>query len=121
MRENFYFLYSNSPTPVVAFLSITSKIAGIALITRIFNIIFVFSPNEWRLILEILAISSMLLGNLVAITQTNIKRMLAYSSISQIGYIIIGLIINNLNGYDSMIIYTFFYIFMNLGTFGCVI
>lgn len=121
MRENLYFLYSNAPTPVVAFLSITSKIAAIALITRIFNIIFVFSPNEWRLLLEILAILSMLLGNLVAITQTNIKRMLAYSSISQIGYIIIGLIVNNLNGYNSMIIYTFFYIFMNLGTFGCVI
>jgi proton-translocating NADH-quinone oxidoreductase chain N len=121
MRGNLKFSDSNSPTPVVAFLSITSKIAGIALITRIFNIIFVFSPNEWKLILEILAISSMILGNLVAITQTNIKRMLAYSSISQIGYLIIGLIANNLDGYDSMIIYTFFYIFMNLGTFACVI
>lgn len=63
----------------------------------------------------------MILGNLVAITQTSIKRMLAYSSISQIGYIIIGLISNNLNGYTSMIIYTFFYIFMNLGTFACII
>lgn len=63
----------------------------------------------------------MTLGNLIAITQTSIKRMLAYSSISQIGYIIIGLITNNLNGYSSMIIYTFFYIFMNLGTFACVI
>lgn len=71
--------------------------------------------------MEILAISSLILGNLVAITQTNIKRMLAYSSISQIGYIIIGLVANNINGYASMIIYTFFYIFMNLGTFACVI
>nr|YP_009668203.1 NdhB [Bazzania praerupta]QCW58979.1 NdhB [Bazzania praerupta] len=114
-------IYEGSPTPVVAFLSTTSKIAAIALITRIFNVIFVFSPNEWKIILEILAISSMILGNLVAITQTNMKRMLAYSSISQIGYIIIGLITNNLNGYSSMIIYTFFYIFMNLGTFACVI
>nr|WCP19380.1 NdhB [Calypogeia suecica]WCP19467.1 NdhB [Calypogeia suecica] len=114
-------IYEGSPTPVAAFLSITSKIAGIALSTRIFTIVFVFSPNEWKLILEILAISSLLLGNLVAITQTNMKRMLAYSSISQIGYIIIGLIVNNINGYVSMIIYTFFYIFMNLGTFACVI
>nr|YP_009545090.1 NADH-plastoquinone oxidoreductase subunit 2 [Gymnomitrion concinnatum]AZB86851.1 NADH-plastoquinone oxidoreductase subunit 2 [Gymnomitrion concinnatum] len=114
-------IYEGSPTSVVAFLSITSKIAGIALLTRIFNIVFVFTPNEWKLILEVLAISSLILGNLVAITQTSIKRMLAYSSISQIGYIIIGLIANNINGYTSMIIYTFFYIFMNLGTFACVI
>ena len=63
----------------------------------------------------------MILGNLVAITQTSMKRMLAYSSISQIGYIIIGLITGDLNGYASMIIYTFFYIFMNLGTFACII
>nr|YP_009668454.1 NdhB [Heteroscyphus argutus]QCW59230.1 NdhB [Heteroscyphus argutus] len=114
-------IYEGSPTPVAAFLPTTSKIAAIALVTRIFNIIFIFSPNEWKILLEILAISSMILGNLVAITQTSIKRMLAYSSISQIGYILIGLITNNLNGYSSMIIYTFFYIFMNLGTFACVI
>nr|QWW93333.1 NADH-plastoquinone oxidoreductase subunit 2 [Notoscyphus lutescens] len=114
-------IYEGSPTPVVAFLSITSKIAGIALITRIFNIVFVFSTNEWINILEVLAISSLILGNLVAITQTSIKRMLAYSSISQIGYIIIGLIANNIDGYASTIIYTFFYTFMNLGTFACVV
>nr|YP_009667708.1 NdhB [Schistochila macrodonta]QCW58484.1 NdhB [Schistochila macrodonta] len=114
-------IYEGSPTPVVAFLSVTSKIAGIALTARIFNVLFVFSSNEWKLILEILAISSMILGNLVAITQTSMKRMLAYSSISQIGYIIIGLITGDLNGYISMIIYIFFYIFMNLGTFACII
>nr|QWW92923.1 NADH-plastoquinone oxidoreductase subunit 2 [Delavayella serrata] len=114
-------IYEGSPTSVVAFISVTSKIAGIALVTRIFNTIFVFSPNEWKLILETLAISSLILGNLVAITQTSVKRMLAYSSISQIGYITIGLIANNINGYVSMIIYIFFYIFMNLGTFACVI
>ena len=121
MRGNLKISNSNSPTPVVAFLSVTSKIAGIALATRIFNIVFIFSANEWKFILEILAISSMILGNLVAITQTSMKRMLAYSSISQIGYIIIGLITGDLNGYASMIIYTFFYIFMNLGTFACII
>nr|YP_009667789.1 NdhB [Porella perrottetiana]QCW58565.1 NdhB [Porella perrottetiana] len=114
-------IYEGSPTPVVAFLSVTSKIAGIALATRIFGIVFIFSPNEWKIILEILAISSMILGNLIAITQTSMKRMLAYSSISQIGYIIIGLITGDFNGYASMIIYIFFYIFMNLGTFACII
>ncbi|KAG6540427.1 hypothetical protein Mapa_018331 [Marchantia paleacea] len=63
----------------------------------------------------------MILGNLVAITQTSMKRMLAYSSISQIGYILIGLITGDLKGYASMTIYVFFYIFMNLGTFACII
>nr|WIA67706.1 NADH-plastoquinone oxidoreductase subunit 2 [Apopellia endiviifolia]WKW94915.1 NADH-plastoquinone oxidoreductase subunit 2 [Apopellia endiviifolia] len=114
-------IYEGSPTPVVAFLSVVSKVAGMALATRIFNSIFIYSANEWKLLLEILAISSMILGNLVAITQTSMKRMLAYSSISQIGYIIIGLVTGDLNGYASMIIYIFFYIFMNLGTFACII
>nr|YP_009667873.1 NdhB [Radula japonica]QCW58649.1 NdhB [Radula japonica] len=114
-------IYEGSPTAVVAFLSVTSKIAAIALATRIFEVFYTFSPNEWKLILEILAISSMIIGNLTAITQTSMKRMLAYSSISQIGYITIGLITGNLNEYSSMIIYIFFYIFMNLGTFACVL
>nr|QWW93165.1 NADH-plastoquinone oxidoreductase subunit 2 [Lunularia cruciata] len=114
-------IYEGSPTPVVAFLSVTSKIAGLALAARIFNILFGFSPDEWKIILEVLAILSMILGNLVAITQTSMKRMLAYSSISQIGYILIGLITGDLKGYASMTIYVFFYIFMNLGTFACII
>lgn len=120
-RKNNSFFDSNSPTPVVAFLSVTSKIAGLALAAKIFNILFGFSPNEWKVFLEILAILSMILGNLVAITQTSMKRMLAYSSISQIGYILIGLILNDLKGYTSMTIYVFFYIFMNLGTFASII
>nr|WGO59934.1 NADH-plastoquinone oxidoreductase subunit 2 [Aneura maxima]WGO60020.1 NADH-plastoquinone oxidoreductase subunit 2 [Aneura maxima] len=114
-------IYEGSPTPVVAFLSVTSKIASIALTTRILNTLSIPSTNEWKLVLEILAISSMLMGNLVAITQTSMKRMLAYSPISQMGYIIIGLITGNSDGYTSMIVYIFFYIFMSLGTFACVI
>ena len=84
---------SDSPTPVVAFLSVTSKVAASASATRIFDIPFYFSSNEWHLLLEILAILSMILGNLIAITQTSMKRMLAYSSIGQIGYVIIGIIV----------------------------
>ena len=112
---------SNSPTPVAAFLSVASKIAGLALLARFFNIIFFSLSNEWHLILEILAIFSMILGNLVAITQTSMKRMLAYSSISQIGYLMIGIITGEFNGYASMIVYLLFYIFMNLGAFACII
>ncbi|YP_001381686.1 NADH dehydrogenase subunit 2 (chloroplast) [Medicago truncatula] len=88
----------------------------------IFDILFYFSSNEWHLLLEILAILSMLLGNLIAITQTSMKRMLAYSSIGQIGYVIIGIIVGDSNdGYASMITYMLFYISMNLGTFACIV
>nr|YP_009764693.1 NADH-plastoquinone oxidoreductase subunit 2 [Canavalia cathartica]YP_009764708.1 NADH-plastoquinone oxidoreductase subunit 2 [Canavalia cathartica]YP_009940739.1 NADH-plastoquinone oxidoreductase subunit 2 [Canavalia gladiata]YP_009940754.1 NADH-plastoquinone oxidoreductase subunit 2 [Canavalia gladiata]YP_010513502.1 NADH dehydrogenase subunit 2 [Cleobulia coccinea]YP_010513517.1 NADH dehydrogenase subunit 2 [Cleobulia coccinea]YP_010513592.1 NADH dehydrogenase subunit 2 [Macropsychanthus len=115
-------VYEGSPTPVVAFLSVTSKVAASASATRIFDIPFYFSSNEWHLLLEILAILSMILGNLIAITQTSMKRMLAYSSIGQIGYVIIGIIVGDSNGgYASMITYTLFYISMNLGTFACIV
>ena len=113
---------SDSPTPVVAFLSVTSKVAASASATRIFDIPFYLSSNEWHLLLEILAILSMILGNLIAITQTSMKRMLAYSSIGQIGYVIIGIIVGDSNdGYASMITYMLFYISMNLGTFACIV
>ncbi|KAK9662971.1 hypothetical protein RND81_O326700 [Saponaria officinalis] len=104
-RHNFYLnplFDSDSPTPVVAFLSVTSKVAASASATRIFDIPLYFSSNEWHLLLEILAILSMILGNLIAITQTSMKRMLAYSS-------------------SSMITYMLFYISMNLGTFACIV
>nr|QHH22712.1 NADH-plastoquinone oxidoreductase subunit 2 [Kalanchoe tomentosa]QHH22713.1 NADH-plastoquinone oxidoreductase subunit 2 [Kalanchoe tomentosa] len=115
-------VYEGSPTPVVAFLSVTSKVAASASATRILDIPFYFSSNEWHLLLEILAILSMILGNLIAITQTSMKRMLAYSSIGQIGYIIIGIIVGDSNGgYASMITYMLFYISMNLGTFACIV
>nr|YP_009556876.1 NADH-plastoquinone oxidoreductase subunit 2 [Tamarix chinensis]YP_009556891.1 NADH-plastoquinone oxidoreductase subunit 2 [Tamarix chinensis]QBC70438.1 NADH-plastoquinone oxidoreductase subunit 2 [Tamarix chinensis]QBC70439.1 NADH-plastoquinone oxidoreductase subunit 2 [Tamarix chinensis] len=115
-------VYEGSPTPVVAFLSVTSKVAASASATRIFDIPFYFSSNEWHLLLEILAILSMIVGNLIAITQTSMKRMLAYSSIGQIGYVIIGIIVGDSNdGYASMITYMLFYISMNLGTFACIV
>ncbi|KAJ0753273.1 NAD(P)H-quinone oxidoreductase subunit 2 B [Helianthus annuus] len=74
-----------------------------------------------HLFLKILAILSMIVGNLIAITQTSIKCMLAYSSIGQIRYVIIGVIVKDSNdGYASMITYMLFYISMNLGTFACI-
>nr|YP_008963351.1 NADH-plastoquinone oxidoreductase subunit 2 [Camellia oleifera]YP_008963368.1 NADH-plastoquinone oxidoreductase subunit 2 [Camellia oleifera]AFK81431.1 NADH-plastoquinone oxidoreductase subunit 2 [Camellia oleifera]AFK81448.1 NADH-plastoquinone oxidoreductase subunit 2 [Camellia oleifera] len=115
-------VYEGSPTPVTTEFRMTSKVAASALATRIFDIPFYFSSNEWHLLLEILAILSMILGNLIAITQTSMKRMLAYSSIGQIGYVIIGIIVGDSNdGYASMITYMLFYISMNLGTFACIV
>nr|YP_009425613.1 NADH-plastoquinone oxidoreductase subunit 2 [Christella appendiculata]ASU94380.1 NADH-plastoquinone oxidoreductase subunit 2 [Christella appendiculata] len=107
-----------SPTPVVAFFSVTSKVAAPALFTRLFGLIFPHFSNEWHMVVGLLATSSMILGNLIAVTQISMKRMLAYPSISQIGYIMIGILAADPeNGYASMITYTFIYILMNLGTF----
>nr|QXG82806.1 NADH-plastoquinone oxidoreductase subunit 2 [Asplenium komarovii]USW06913.1 NADH-plastoquinone oxidoreductase subunit 2 [Asplenium scolopendrium var. americanum]USW07001.1 NADH-plastoquinone oxidoreductase subunit 2 [Asplenium scolopendrium var. scolopendrium] len=109
-----------SPTPVVAFFSVTSKVAAPALFTRLFGLIFPHFSNEWHMVVGLLATSSMILGNLIAVTQISMKRMLAYPSISQIGYIMIGVLAADPeNGYASMITHTFIYILMNLGTFAC--
>nr|YP_009549077.1 NADH dehydrogenase subunit 2 [Haplopteris elongata]AYW16139.1 NADH dehydrogenase subunit 2 [Haplopteris elongata] len=111
-------VYEGSPTPVVAFFSVTSKVAALASFTRLFGLIFPHLPTEWHIAVGLLAAFSMILGNLIAVTQRSVKRMLAYPSISQIGYIMIGVLAaDSGNGYASMITYTFLYIFMNLGTF----
>ena len=113
---------SHSPTSVVAFLSVTLKVDALASATQIFDIPFYFSSNKWHLLLEILDILSMIVGNLIAITQTSMKRMLAYSSVGQIGHVIIRKIVGDSNGgYASMITYMLFYIPMNLGTFACIV
>jgi NAD(P)H-quinone oxidoreductase subunit 2 len=114
-------VYEGSPTPVVAFLSVGSKTAALAFTIRLFTIVFLPIEQEWHLIVEIIGLLSMVFGNLIAVTQTSLKRMLAYSSISQAGYLIIGIIAGNPYGYTSMITYLIIYSFMNLGAFACVI
>lgn len=114
-------VYEGSPTPVVAFLSVGSKAAGFALAIRLLVTAFAVLTEEWKLIFSALAILSMILGNVVALAQTSMKRMLAYSSIGQAGFVMIGLIAGTDAGYSSMIFYLLIYLFMNLGAFTCVI
>jgi len=114
-------VYEGSPTPVVAFLSVGSKTAGFALAIRLLVTAFGSMTEQWHFIFTALAILSMVLGNVVALAQTSIKRMLAYSSIAQAGFVMIGLIAGTDNGYSSMIFYLFIYLFMNLGAFTCII
>ena len=85
-------VYEGAPTPVTAYLAIASKAAAFALMLRLFATAFAPAIDDWRGILAALAVITMLLGNLVAIAQTNIKRMLAYSSIGQAGYLLLGII-----------------------------
>lgn len=114
-------VYEGSPTPVVAFLSVGSKAAGFALAIRLLVTAFASVTEEWHFIFTALAILSMVLGNVVALAQTSMKRMLAYSSIAQAGFVMIGFIAGTDNGYASMIYYLLIYLFMNLGAFACVI
>lgn len=114
-------VYEGSPTPVVAFLSVGSKTAGFALAIRLLVVAFPLLAAEWHFVFTALAILSMILGNMVALTQTSMKRLLAYSSIGQAGFVMIGLIAGSETGYASMIFYLLVYLFMNLGGFACVI
>lgn len=114
-------VYEGSPTPVVAFLSVGSKAAGFAIAIRLLVTAFASVTEQWQFIFTALAILSMVLGNVVALAQTSMKRMLAYSSIGQAGFVMIGLITGTEAGYSSMIFYLFIYLFMNLGAFTCVI
>ncbi|MDY6936064.1 MAG: NAD(P)H-quinone oxidoreductase subunit N [Cyanobacteriota bacterium] len=114
-------VYEGSPTPVVAFLSVGSKAAGFALAIRLLTTAFDPVTARWHFVFTALAILSMVLGNAVALAQTSMKRMLAYSSIAQAGFVIIGLLAGTEAGYASMVFYLFVYLFMNLGGFACVI
>jgi NAD(P)H-quinone oxidoreductase subunit 2 len=114
-------VYEGSPTPVVAFLSVGSKAAGFALTIRFLTTAFPALVSEWQFIFTALAILSLILGNVVAIAQTSMKRLLAYSSIAQAGFVIIGLVIGTEAGYASMVFYLLVYLVMNLGAFACVI
>ncbi|MEL6780585.1 MAG: NAD(P)H-quinone oxidoreductase subunit N [Cyanobacteria bacterium J06597_16] len=114
-------VYEGSPTPVVAFLSVGSKTAGFALAIRLLLTAFPMVAEQWRFVFAALAILSMVLGNVVALAQTSMKRLLAYSSIGQAGIVMIGFIIGTDAGYSSLVFYLFIYLFMNLGAFTCVI
>jgi len=114
-------VYEGSPTPVVAFLSVGSKAAGFAIAIRLLVTAFAPVTEQWHFIFTALAILSMILGNVVALAQTSMKRMLAYSSIGQAGFVMIGFVASSQAGYSSMIFYLFLYLFMNLGAFACVI
>jgi len=114
-------VYEGSPTPVVAFLSVGSKAAGFALAIRLLVTAFPSVSEQWHFVFTALAIFSLVLGNVVALAQTSMKRLLAYSSIAQAGFVMIGFIAGTEAGYASMIFYLLVYLFMNLGGFTCII
>ncbi len=120
-------VYEGAPTVTTAYLSVASSAASFALLMRLFQTVFWPMRDHWQGLLGVVAVACMTVGNLAAITQTNIKRMLAYSSISHVGYILLGLVAagtgpeGNQTGLVGVAFYIFAYAFMNLGAFAVVI
>ena len=117
-------VYEGAPTPVTAFLSVGSKAASFAMLLRIFLEGMPSLSNDWRILFEVLAIVTMTVGNLGALTQSNIKRMLAYSSIAHAGYLLIGVVAAGAGytrGVTAALVYLFIYSFMQLGAFAVVV
>lgn len=113
-------VYDGSPTPVAGFLSTASKAAGFAVLMRVFMVVFPGLVGTWSIILAVLAVMSMIVGNFLALTQKNIKRLLAFSSIAQAGYILIGVAAANSLGMQGTIYYLIAYLVTNLAAFGIV-
>ena len=114
-------VYEGAPTSVTAFLSTGSKAASFALYARIFHEALGGMRADWAPLLGLVAAITIMVGNWAAVTQENSKRLLAYSSISNAGYLLLGLIADNLYGYIGLIIYLFVYTLMNMGAFGVII
>ncbi|NIQ02342.1 MAG: NADH-quinone oxidoreductase subunit NuoN [Nitrospinaceae bacterium] len=114
-------VYQGAPTPVTAFMAVGPKAAAFAAFFRVFAEAMPELAPSWEMILSIVAVISMFVGNLGAILQTNIKRLLAYSSISHAGYILIAVIAKNSLGSSALIFYMLAYAFMTFGAFGIVI
>jgi NADH-quinone oxidoreductase subunit N len=114
-------VYQGSPTSVTMFLSTVPKIAAVALLVRLLIDGLSDFQHYWADLFMILAVLSIAVGSLVALTQVNIKRMLAYSTISHIGFVLLGFVTGVLEGYGSAIFYVFVYILMSLAAFGSII
>jgi NADH-quinone oxidoreductase subunit N len=114
-------VYEGAPTPVVIFLGTASKIAALSLVFRLLTEGLPLLGGHWQQMLIVIAILSMALGNLAAIVQTNIKRMLAYSSIAHMGYMMLGLATVTPQGYGAALFYMITYALMTVAAFGLVV
>ncbi len=114
-------VYEGAPTPVTAFLASAPKVAAMALLVRVMVGPFFDLFDQWQQIVVPVAIASMLLGAFAAIYQTNIKRLMAYSSIGHMGYVLVGLAAGTQAGVLGIVVYLAIYLLMNIGTFACIL
>ena len=113
-------VYEGSPTPVTAFFAVAPKIAAVALFTRVVMEAFSGVVHEWQQVVTVLAALSMLVGAFGALRQTNIKRLIAYSSIIHVGFILMGLVTASDEGIRSVLVYLSIYMVMSVGIFACM-
>jgi NADH-quinone oxidoreductase subunit N len=113
-------VYQGAPIPVTAFMSVGTKAAAFAMIVRVFAGGLTHIGPEWQTLLAFVAATSMVVGNLMAITQTSLKRLLAYSGVAQAGYILIGVIAGGPSGLAAVLYYLAVYMFMNFGAFAVI-
>jgi len=113
--------YEGAPTPITAFMSVAPKVAGFAIIIRVMVDALPAVQLEYTAILTGMAILTMAVGNLAAIAQRNIKRMLAYSTVGHVGFVILGVIAGNANGYAGILVYLSIYLVMTMGVFAIII
>ena len=113
-------VYQGAPIPVTAFMSVGTKAAAFAMIIRVFAGGLPHLAPEWQALLAFVAATSMIIGNLMAITQSSLKRLLAYSGVAQAGYVLIGVIAGGQSGLAAVLFYLFVYMFMNFGAFAVV-
>lgn len=114
-------VYEGAPTPVAAYVSVASKAASFAMLLRILVAVFGSGHVQWLYLVAAVAVASLTVGNLAAITQTNVKRLLAYSSIAHSGYILLGIVAGGAVGLQGMAFYLMVYLFMTTGAFALVI
>ncbi len=114
-------VYEGAPTPVTAFMGTAPKVAAIVLLVRLLSDPFGALLGQWQQLIVLVSIASMILGSLAAIGQRNIKRLMAYSSIGHMGYALIGLAAGTGAGVRGVLIYMLTYVFMNAGTFACIL
>lgn len=114
-------VYEGSATPVTTFFATAPKVAAMALLVRVTVGAFPAIAEQWQQIITFIAIASMLLGAFAAIGQTNIKRLMAYSSIANIGFALVGLAANSVEGTQAVLVYMAIYVVMTLGVFACIL
>jgi len=114
-------VYEGAPTPVTAFFAVAPKIAAFSLLMRVMIGPFGEMLHQWQQVIVLISIASMALGSFAAINQTNIKRLMAYSSIGHVGYALIGLAVGDQVGIRGVLIYLAIYLFMNVGTFAVIL
>ncbi len=113
--------YEGAPTPITGFMSVAVKAAAFAALLRVFIEGLSTVQADWQLVVALVSVASLVVGNVVAIAQSNIKRMLAYSSVGHAGYALLGLVAGTAEGVSGVMFYMLTYTFMNLGAFGVVI